>query len=73
MRKKYKGYLCFIISSIWLITGILNSFTAKAHFSNKTSSLGRTYTGLAGVCIGLAIIYLSLGIKRRKNDKEDSK
>ncbi len=66
MNKKYAGYLSFVSGVVWLIAAVLNAVTSRYYFISK-KPFGSTYICLAIVCIGLAIINISLGIKKIKD------
>lgn len=66
MNKKYAGYLYFVSGVVWLIAAILNAVISRNYFISKRP-FGSTYICLAIVCIGLAIINISLGIKKMKD------
>lgn len=66
MDKKLSGTLYLIAGVIWLIGAVINAATAFIYYS-RNESFGVTYTSLIAVYICLAVLCISLGIKKRKD------
>jgi len=65
MNKKNTGRFYLIIGIIWIISGIINAANAYMHLLTETP-LGITYICLTLLCIFLAILYIYIGIKKKK-------
>lgn len=65
MNKRNTSRFYIVVGIIWMISGMINAAVAYMNHLTETP-LGKTYIGLTGMCIGLSIIFITMGIRKNK-------